>query len=89
MAILLDAKGTSISVKIKEATDFDHDELRKEQEEAKKTAENMRKNGADMQFIANTEDNVPIYHNPAKFAKHIKQLQGVGEWVKGIRVFQD
>ena len=35
-----------------------------------------------------SNDNLPVSYLPEDYGSHIKQLQGVGEWVKGLKVFE-
>ena len=77
MAILLDPKGQSITIKIKKI----REEERKKEEEAVD----------EIDFYSRPEeqeqnDNLPVNYSPV-YGPHIKQLQGVGEWVKGIKLF--
>ena len=77
MAILLDAKGTSITLNIAEATKEEVKELQSEQKEQAALLDQYK------------IDKLPANYNPEKYGKHIRQLQGVGEWVKGFKTFKD
>ena len=90
MAILLDPKGQSITVKIKEKKP---DPLSAEAGETSgKDPSQMLKFGEPEQidYGGNEQnENMPVNYNQAEYGNHIKQLQGVGSWVYGLKVFEE
>ena len=103
MAILLDTKGSSITIKIKSIVQDDALELGDGDGEIGKSAAKSKKrdasgflSGSDANFednnisanLHNQNDNLPVNYKEKKFGSYIKQLQGVGEWVKGIKLFE-
>lgn len=82
MAILLDAKGTSIQVKIREATE---EELRETYQAEQKLKEDSP---SKLQYLPINYD-ADKYGKPDRYGKYIRQLQCINEWVKGLKLFQD
>jgi hypothetical protein len=78
MAILLDPKGQSITIKIKKI---------KEENQVNQSDEKEKEIDFYRPEETETNDNLPINYSSV-YGPHIKQLQGVGEWVKGIKLFQ-
>lgn len=93
MAILLDPKGQSIRVRIKQPKKRDQDvNLPKlEQDQADGTALMMAKDGMDGDPGAEEQahdENLPVNFWPREYGPHIKQLQGLSQWVNGLKVFE-
>lgn len=106
MAVMLDPKGTSISVSIKNIHNFilsnlalsPQKQLREPDaqyclsdltEEERQELQKAQNERLEKILEQNKQDKVPVPRDFDKYGNHIMQLQGVGEWVKGLRMFED
>lgn len=96
MAILLDPKGQSIEVSIKQPKKKEYElaigKIDQDQGDGNATANFFGRDGLDDDGGIDGDpanDGIrPVNCMPREYGPHIKQLQGLAQWVNGLKVFE-